>query len=52
MCASLGGHVEVAQMLLEHGARVDLMNKVLLIIIYMYVVVYVVVLQYARDCRV
>ena len=40
MCASVGGHVEVVKMLLEHGARVDLMNKVLVII---YVVVYYVV---------
>ena len=28
MAASLDGHVEVVNMLLQHGARVDLQNKV------------------------
>ena len=28
MTASMNGHVEVVNMLLQHGARVDLQNKV------------------------
>ena len=31
MFASLNGHVEVVNMLLQHGARVDLQNKVYII---------------------
>ena len=32
MAASLDGHVEVVNMLLQHGARVDLQNKVYIIL--------------------
>ena len=32
MAASLDGHVEVINMLLQHGARVDLQNKVYIIL--------------------
>ena len=32
MLASLDGHVEVVNMLLQHGARVDLQNKVYIIL--------------------
>ena len=32
MVASQDGHVEVVNMLLQHGARVDLQNKVYIIL--------------------
>ena len=32
MTASRDGHVEVVNMLLQHGARVDLQNKVYIIL--------------------
>ena len=32
MWASQNGHVEVVNMLLQHGARVDLQNKVYIIL--------------------
>ena len=32
MVASKNGHVEVVNMLLQHGARVDLQNKVYIIL--------------------
>ena len=32
MVASLNGHVEVVNMLLQHGARIDLQNKVYIIL--------------------
>ena len=32
MVASRDGHVEVVNMLLQHGARVDLQNKVYIIL--------------------
>ena len=32
MTASQDGHVEVVNMLLQHGARVDLQNKVYIIL--------------------
>ena len=32
MLASENGHVEVVNMLLQHGARVDLQNKVYIIL--------------------